>query len=95
MPISLSRSRKKPNQNKSTDSSDKGVDVVLLMVDSLPNELAEPQRNKVRKLSSLRESTTLAEPRWLSTESMPGHIDQFGSHFADTHSSIWKKLVSK
>jgi len=40
----------KPSQNKSTDSSDKGVDVVQLMVDSLPNELTEPPRKKVRQL---------------------------------------------
>ena len=39
-----------PNQNKSTDNSDKAVDVVQLMVDSLPNELTEPQRKKVRQL---------------------------------------------
>ena len=40
----------KPNQNKSTHNSDKAVDVVQLMVDSLPNELTEPQRKKVRQL---------------------------------------------
>jgi len=46
----LNRSPKKPNQNKSTDNSDKAVDVVQLMVNSLPNELSEPQRKKVPQL---------------------------------------------
>jgi len=50
MPISLSRKCEKPNQNKSTDSSDKEVDVVQLMVNSLPTELTELQRKEVPQL---------------------------------------------
>jgi len=86
----------KPNQNKSTDSSEKGVDVVQLMVDSLPNKLTESQRKKVRQLLQENEATfskgvyDILRTPLESTESIPEHIDQFGSHFGNIHSSIWR-----
>ena len=68
------------------------------MVDSLPNELTEPQRKKVRQLLQENEAifskgeydigrTPLVEYR-IDTGTHRPII--FGSHFGDTRSSIWK-----